>query len=395
MKKSGCNMWSKLISGFPGLNPTNRSTARSCAFRFAASFFLSLALVGVAQASVVETDNSQTNLYTVPGASSNLLAAATLSANPATPKGSDASAGNWSVLTDGSFGDATHTDVAEATNNTTLTYTLNISVNVNGYNLSTVDFYTGWEDNGRVNQNYSVYYSTVATPTNFILLQTVSYTPPNTSPDYAWVHLAVTGVSGAGTIKFVYSGAQENGYVGSRELCAAGTPTGAASPPTVSNAGGATNVTGTSATVQGYLSSTGGLPTTVYVMWGTSDAGATMSLAALYELGNEFSRIPVSQCYGVVREFAVLLHLLRHQLGGWRLGIAQRQFLHAICREFVHLQDEGSVPRLYQWRDSDELPCARGFEHEHRSQFCVQPVQFNERLRSAVRGVERRYRTEL
>ena len=47
--------------------------------------------------------------------------------------------------------------------NTTLTYTFDTSSpsDANGYNLSTIDVFSGWGDNGRFQQNYTINYSTV------------------------------------------------------------------------------------------------------------------------------------------------------------------------------------------------------------------------------------------
>ena len=50
----------------------------------------------------------------------------------------------------------------------TVTYTL--PVVTNGYNLTNIAVYGGWQDNGRDQQAYTVYYSTVANPAVFIVL---------------------------------------------------------------------------------------------------------------------------------------------------------------------------------------------------------------------------------
>ena len=48
-----------------------------------------------------------------------------------------------------------------------------------GYNLTNITVYGGWRDNGRDQQGYTVYYSTVAAPSTFITLGSVSYNPAN------------------------------------------------------------------------------------------------------------------------------------------------------------------------------------------------------------------------
>lgn len=56
-----------------------------------------------------------------------------------------------------------------------LIYTLPVSAN--GYDLTNITVYGGWADNGRDQQAYTVYYSTVTAPTNFISLAVVNYNP--------------------------------------------------------------------------------------------------------------------------------------------------------------------------------------------------------------------------
>jgi fibronectin-binding autotransporter adhesin len=192
--------------------------------------------------SVVEMDDANNTGYTVPTTALNLLSitnSATLSANPSTAAGNEGTATSWSVLTDGSFGTAGAIDGANdavAHSNSTLTYTLNTGANPLGFSITNIDTYTGWQDGGRVNQDYSVFYSTVSNPTTFNSLATVAYNPGNTNSEH--VDLATSLLSGVSAIRFVFNG-QQNGYVGYRELAVAGSPT---PPPTVStwNGGSAT-----------------------------------------------------------------------------------------------------------------------------------------------------------
>jgi hypothetical protein len=58
-----------------------------------------------------------------------------------------------------------------------VTYTLTGSAT--GYNLTNITVYGGWRDDGRDQQGYTVYYSTVAAPSTFITLGSVSYNPAN------------------------------------------------------------------------------------------------------------------------------------------------------------------------------------------------------------------------
>ena len=57
----------------------------------------------------------------------------------------------------------------------TIVYTLPASSL--GYNLTNITVYSGWQDNGRDAQAYTVSYSTVANPSQFTVLTAVNYNP--------------------------------------------------------------------------------------------------------------------------------------------------------------------------------------------------------------------------
>ena len=105
-----------------------------------------------------------------------------------------------------------------------------------GYDLTNITVYGGWDDNGRDQQAYTVYYSTVAAPTNFIQLSIVNLAPSiaNNIPSATRVVLTDSvGVLATNVIavKFDFtSPTTPNGYCG----YAAITVFGAASlPPAV------------------------------------------------------------------------------------------------------------------------------------------------------------------
>ena len=79
----------------------------------------------------------------------------------------------------GTSGRTTSTNYVTCGNNdgagSLITYTLTGSVS--GYDLTKITVYGGWTDEGRDQQAYTVYYSTVAAPTTFNLLGTVNYLP--------------------------------------------------------------------------------------------------------------------------------------------------------------------------------------------------------------------------
>lgn len=136
------------------------------------------------------------------------------------------------VLTDGqpgSFNGANQTlAVGGSGAGQNLVYTLaNSTV---GYNISNIVVYGGWGDNGRNAQDYTVSYSTVANPTNFIVLDTVALDPTATQP--GWNSSSspnatrVTLTSGSGgllasnvyAVQFNFNVADKNGYQGYGEI---------------------------------------------------------------------------------------------------------------------------------------------------------------------------------
>jgi alpha-L-rhamnosidase len=100
----------------------------------------------------------------------------------------------------------------------TIIYTLPPAAN--GYDLTNITVYGGWADNGRDQQAYTVYYSTVAAPTNFIWLAVVNYNPSIASGIQSATRAMLTSLNGVlasnvAGVKFDFtSPASENGYCG-------------------------------------------------------------------------------------------------------------------------------------------------------------------------------------
>ncbi len=100
-----------------------------------------------------------------------------------------------------------------------LIYTLPASAH--GYNLTNITVYSGWQDNGRDAQAYTVFYSTVANPAAFTALTSVNYNP-SVSGGIASANRVNLSDSAGGVIaanvaavKFDFtSPGSENGYVG-------------------------------------------------------------------------------------------------------------------------------------------------------------------------------------
>jgi alpha-L-rhamnosidase len=110
----------------------------------------------------------------------------------------------------------------------TLIYSL--TGDTNGYDLTNLTVYGGWANNGRDQQAYTVYYSTVTAPTNYLLLGSVSFNPP--VPDNVQDATRVTLTSSSGilatnvaNVKFdMTTPPSENGYCGYAAICIFGTP---------------------------------------------------------------------------------------------------------------------------------------------------------------------------
>ena len=89
-----------------------------------------------------------------------------------------------------------------------------------GFDLTNITVYGGWADNGRDQQAYTVYYSTVTAPTNFISLAVVNYNPVianNIQSASKVILTASTGVlaAHAAAVKFDFTNpGSENGYCG-------------------------------------------------------------------------------------------------------------------------------------------------------------------------------------
>ena len=133
------------------------------------------------------------------------------------------------VLTDGSFGPAN--DGANGGPNTTIVgngaqidYTLTGSAL--GYDITGIDTYSGWSNNGRVNQDYTVSYATVSAPNTFIPITPVSEGGAATTPSGLKVSISETsGILASDVIKIRFDfPAVQNNAVGYRELDVFGTP---------------------------------------------------------------------------------------------------------------------------------------------------------------------------
>jgi len=142
----------------------------------------------------------------------------------------------------GPYGTTTSTNYVTCGNGTgpdgssagsTVIYTLPVSVD--GYDLTNITVYGGWKDNGRDQQGYTVYYSTVAAPANFISLAAVYFNPSVASVPSA-TRVTLTDSAGVlatnvAAVKFDFtSPTTPNGYCGYAAITIFGT---ASIPPAV------------------------------------------------------------------------------------------------------------------------------------------------------------------
>ena len=137
-----------------------------------------------------------------------------------------------SVLTDGSFGWLNYwpnvgSSPTEATCGTSAgqSVTYNLGASPNGYSISNIVVYGGWGDAGRDQQAYTVYYSTVAAPTNYIFLASANYNPANPAAVQSATRSTLKSSSGGplatnvAALKFDFTTpAVKNGYAGYSEI---------------------------------------------------------------------------------------------------------------------------------------------------------------------------------
>ena len=108
---------------------------------------------------------------------------------------------------------------AAISSGSSLTYTLNTAAHTLGYNITTIDIFTEWNNNGRVNPNVTVSYALVGSPTTFVSLGYCRIRGGWYQYLIFWTKSDLTGnlASGVAAIKFDF-GNQQNGYVGYSEL---------------------------------------------------------------------------------------------------------------------------------------------------------------------------------
>ncbi len=181
-------------------------------------------------------NGNSSNGYAVPTIANNLLNSSrgtTLSATPSSATGNGGTSTDWSLLTDGSFGTPNVIDSTfnVITANTTLIYTLqtNTPAAANGYTITQIDTFSGFQGPNRIDQRYTVYYSTVSDPSTFIPITTIAYNPTGSNTS-TWVDIPAgsvaafpaAGLTNVAAIEFVFGTQQTASGVGYRELAVIG-----------------------------------------------------------------------------------------------------------------------------------------------------------------------------
>lgn len=228
-----------------------------CSLKFFLALTLCVAGVSRVHAGVVVATNAQsgagpfTPSYTTPAGDLLLGRSPSAQSGDFTKEGT----GGVSVLTNGTFGSITgvsnnNPSLATTGDNgagSTVTYSLDLGASPAGYDITSIITQGGWNDGGRDQQKYNVYYSTVAAPATFIPIGlTVDFNPPPGGiPSASQVTITnSTSMLAAGVAKLRFDFAPpngpsgvENGHVGMAELIAVGTNAAAVATNLLVNGG--------------------------------------------------------------------------------------------------------------------------------------------------------------
>lgn len=137
----------------------------------------------------------------------------------------ESTSGNAAVLTNGIFGAANKNgaplEIVTIDDNTVLTYQLDLSQAPTGYTIDAIRAYSGWNDTGRDEQDFTVQVAFYDDPLNFVAIGDVVFNPGGANPSNIFSEL--TNPLGGpmafnvSAIRFAF-GTAENGYIGYREL---------------------------------------------------------------------------------------------------------------------------------------------------------------------------------
>jgi len=137
-------------------------------------------------------------------------------------------AGGVSVLNNGQFTIFGHvgnnSQLATGTNNATIEYDFNLTLSPQGYNITNITTYGGWNDAGRDQQSIALLYSTVGDPTfhqfdsGFFNNLSAGGTPSAVRMVFA------DTLANVDSLLFIFPPNQENNYAGYGEIDVSGAP---------------------------------------------------------------------------------------------------------------------------------------------------------------------------
>jgi signal transduction histidine kinase len=110
-----------------------------------------------------------------------------------------------------------------------------------GYDLTGITVYGGWADNGRDQQAYTVYFSTVLAPELFTPLSAVDYTPSDPAKAPSATRVTLKPINGTlarnvAAVKFDFTGtASKNGFCGYSQIILSGFRAESLPPPNSTN----------------------------------------------------------------------------------------------------------------------------------------------------------------
>ena len=204
--------------------------------------------VSASGAPISFNEHNGTNAWTLPSGT-NLLATATVSGaiNPQYGSSND-----WTTLTNGNVGPTPNSTtpyqsamgtIVVPTANDTVTFALDLTGHPDGYTITAFDSYGLWNDAGRDDQRYTLFYST--DNVNFTQLTTVQNNTANPGDGSKATHTRVTDDSGVlatnvKSIRVRFDG-QENGGAGYSEFVLTDAPVAPLNVRTLTEANG-TNV---------------------------------------------------------------------------------------------------------------------------------------------------------
>jgi hypothetical protein len=177
-------------------------------------------------------DNTNCNVNSLTSGGSLAISLTTVN-NPSGPDtlGNGDTSGNYVTC-----GNRANTPTTTAGN--VIIYTLPASAH--GYNLTNITVFSGWGDNGRDSQSYSVLYSTVASPNSFNYLTSVNYRPTVAGSTASSCQVIIdaagaTIVSNVMAVEFVWDvPTSENSWCGYGAITVGGTPSASVASPVVS-----------------------------------------------------------------------------------------------------------------------------------------------------------------